>query len=250
MMLGGPLGAVIGAVMGSSVSSNRGTGGHFGSPIGGGARGPRSQQEMQMVFAISLTSLAAKVAKADGVVSADEVQAFDGFLRDSLRMSAADRKIAASVFNQAKESGDSTMEFTRQIRELLAGQPDRIRDIVTILCSLAMSDGEFHPKEDELIRKIATELGLSDYDYQSCRATFAAERGNSTGNVENSYQVLGVPSSASDQEVKTAHRRLVKEYHPDILRSKGLADDFQEFAKQKTSAINDAWSTVKSARNL
>ncbi len=254
-MLGGPLGAVLGAVMGSKVSAEAqgfpagGLGGMGGA--GGGLGAQQSQQEMQLVFAVALTSLAAKVAKADGVVSSTEVQAFDGFLKNSLRMSVEDRRVASKVFNEAKESGSSTREFTNQVRQLLGSQPDRMRDIVTILGVVAMADGEFHQSENQIIHQIARELGLSDYEYQSCVATFRSTgQAGGTASPIDPYEVLGVPASASDDEVRSAHRRLVKEYHPDVLRAKGLADDFQEFAKQKMSAINDAWNQVQQLRNL
>jgi DnaJ like chaperone protein len=151
------------------------------------------------------------------------------------------------VFNEARDSSTPTSEYTSQIRQLLAAQPDRLRDIVTLLCAIAFADGEFHQAEEHIIRKIATEFRLSDRDFQSCRATFRATHGSTT---EDAYEVLGVPRSSTDAEVRAAHRRLAKEYHPDILRSKGLADDFQEFARQKMSAINDAWEAVKTERGL
>jgi DnaJ like chaperone protein len=61
---------------------------------------------------------------------------------------------------------------------------------------------------------------------------------------------LGVPSSASDADVRTAHRRLVRDYHPDVLQSKGLPEDFTAFAAKKMSTINDAWSSVREERGL
>ena len=87
----------------------------------------------------------------------------------------------------------------------------------------------------------------SEADYQSCKATFMA----STGRTDvDPYEVLGVPASASDAEVRGAHRRLVREYHPDVLESKGLPEDFTEFAAKKMSTINDAWSMVREERGL
>jgi len=242
-MMGGPLGAIVGSVMGSTVS--RGIDAAAAQALGGA--GSVSAQQQQMVFATALTSLAAKVAKADGQVTTDEVRAFDGFLQNSLRMSVADRRFAAEVFNRARDSATPASEFARQLGSVFRGQTDRLRDVVTILLMIAFADGKLHPKEEALLRSIAADLGLGDADYESCKATFMA----STGVTDvDPYGVLGVPRSASDEEVRAAHRRLVREYHPDVLESKGLPEDFKEFASAKMSAINDAWSMVREERGL
>ncbi len=229
--------------MGSSVSRGMGA----AAAQQGGLRGAGSAQQQQMAFAMALTSLAAKVAKADGQVTGDEVRAFDGFLQSSLRMSTAERRFAAQVFNQARDSATPASEFAKQVRSVFQGQPDRLRDVLTILLMVAFADGKLHPAEETLLRSISSDMGLTDADYQSCKATFMSSAGISD---IDPYEVLGVPSSASDAEVRSAHRRLVRDYHPDVLQSKGLPEDFTEFASKKMSAINDAWSVVREERGL
>ena len=242
-VLGGPVGAILGGVMGSSVSRGReaATARHVGP---GSAR---SIQQQQMAFAMALTSLAAKVAKADGQVTGDEIRAFDGFLKSSLRMSSEDRAFAAEVFNRVRDSATPASEFAGQLRAVFRGQTDRLRDVVTILLGVAFADGKLHAAEEALLRSISADMGLSAADYQSCKATFMASAGLSD---IDPYEVLGVPTQASDAEVREAHRRLVREYHPDVLESKGLPEDFKEFATEKMSAINDAWSRVREERSL
>ncbi|MFT5049532.1 MAG: DnaJ like chaperone protein [Chlamydiales bacterium] len=239
-MMGGPLGAILGGSLGSSITQ--------GAP---GQRramgGSYSARDQQGIFAVALTTLAARVAKADGQVTQDEVETFDRFLRDSLRMSVEDRKFAARIFNEARDSDTPTAQFSRQVHSVFGGQRDRLRDIVTILLTIALADGHLHTEEDKLIRQIAADMGLTEADYESCRATFFAATGHSD---TSPYEVLGVSSSATNDELKSAHRRLVREYHPDVLQSKGLPDDFMQFATDKLSAINDAWSRVKKERAL
>lgn len=242
-MMGGPIGAILGGAMGSSVSRGM----DAAAAQQGGLRGAGSIQQQQMAFAMVLTSLAAKVAKADGQVTGDEVRAFDGFLQNSLRMSTAERRFAAQVFNQARDSATPASEFAKQLRGVFRGQPDRLRDVVTILLMVAFADGKLHPAEEDLLRSISNDLGLADADYQSCKATFMSTVGVSD---IDPYEVLGVPRSATDTEVRSAHRRLVREYHPDVLQSKGLPEDFTAFASKKMSAINDAWALVREERGL
>ncbi len=242
-MLGGPVGALLGGVMASTVSKGM----EATAAQRGGLGGAGSIQQQQMAFAAVLTSLAAKVAKADGQVTGDEIRAFDDFLQNSLRMSKADRRFAAEVFNRARDSATPASEFAKQLRTVFRGQSDRLRDVVTILLMVAFADGKLHPAEEALLRSISSDMGLSDADYQSCKATFMSSAGISD---IDPYEVLGVPSSASDAEVRGAHRRLVRDYHPDVLQSKGLPEDFTEFASKKLSAINDAWSAVREERGL
>lgn len=241
-MMGGPLGAILGSSLGSSLTQ--------GAPrrlYASGTSTSYSARDQQGIFAVAITTLAARVAKADGQVTQDEIEAFDRFLRDSLRMSAEERKFAARVFNKARDSDTPTAQFSRQVHDVFGGQHDRLRDIVTILLTIALADGHLHTEEDKLIRQIATDMGLTGADYESCRATFMAATGHTDG---SPYEVLGVSSSSSNDEVKSAHRRLVREYHPDVLASKGLPDDFMQFATDKLAAINDAWSRIKKERSL
>lgn len=255
---GGPLGAVLGAAIGSNIGSSGapsfgGSRGHFGQGnTGGGYTGtrqaPRSPQELQLAFAVALTSLAAKVAKADGKVTHDEIQTFDMFLKQSLRLNTEDRRVAAKVFNSARDSDVPVREFTGQIRSLFRAEPYRLRDIITILLTVALADGHLHAQEERLIQEIAREFGLNQADYRSCKASFEATHGKA--DTTSPYEVLGVSPTATDAEVKSAHRKLVREYHPDTMQSKGLPEDFLEYAKEKMGAINDAWARVKKERGL
>jgi len=120
-----------------------------------------------------------------------------------------------------------------------------MRDIVSLLASVAMADGTLHHAEEKLIREIAWELGLSSRDYEEAMAMF-----NPTASLDAAYATLGVDRSATDTEVKKAYRKLAKEYHPDVLASKGMSEDFQKFAEEKMKAINEAWSEIEKARGL
>jgi len=243
----GPIGVILGAAVGSNVTSGR----LNTDPYSGGGRrvSARSARDMQMVFAVALTTLAAKVAKADGKVTQDEIRAFDSFLQQSLHLSVEDRKIAARVFNEARHTVTPVSEFTHQIRGLFRTQPERLHDIVSILLAVALADGHLHEAEEILIQRISRDFGMSDADYQSCKATFNAQHGG-PATAASAYEVLGVSPTVSDAEVKSAHRKLVREYHPDTLQSKGLPEEFMEYANDKMAAINDAWARIKKERGI
>lgn len=249
-MMGGPLGAILGGAIGSNFGGT-GRSTHPGARMGFGPGSSTGNQQVhnplhaQQTFMIALISLAAKVAKADGRVDPKEVQRFDDFLRDQLGMAGEERRVAAKIFNEARDSDIPAENFARQIRQLLGHQPHRMKDLVALLVSVAMADGHYHREEERLIRAIAAEMGLSTRDYDEAVSMF-----NPRADIGTSYTVLGVTRGASDADVKSAYRKLAKEYHPDVVANKGMGEDFQKFAAEKMRAINSAYDAVKEERGL
>jgi len=231
-MLGGPLGAMIGGSIGSRSGNNQKSPGGY------------SAQDVQSTFLIAVISLAAKVAKADGKVTSEEIETFDRFLQ-RLGMSVAERKMAARVFNNARESSVTTAELTRQIKQVMGSNRDRLRDIVGLLLEIAHADGHFHSSEEQFIHNVAQQLGLSEQEYNSCKAMFS-----STPSSSSAYAILGVSKNASVGEIKSAYRKIAREYHPDKIQSKGLPEDFMTFAKEKLQAANSAYSSIKEERGF
>jgi len=250
-VLGGPLGAIIGGALGSNVEINGGAtrtqpGARTGQrqPSGYGRPGYNPLQAQQ-TFMIAMISLAAKVAKADGNVTSAEIKSFDNFLKTQLNMSSDERRVAARIFNEARDSHIPADEFARQIRQLLLGQPSRMRDLISLLMSIAMADGHLHPAEERLIKSIASTLGLGARDYDEAVGMF-----NPRANLETSYSVLGLEAGASEDEVKKAYRKLAKEYHPDVVTNKGMGEDFKKFAAEKMRAVNSAYDAIKDERGF
>jgi DnaJ like chaperone protein len=247
-MMFGPLGAILGGAIGSNLGepSGRSATQSGPRPYAGPYGGPvRDTRQAQQAFLVAMISLAAKVAKADGRVTEQEVRSFDAFLRDRLGMSAEDRRVAARLFNEARDSKVPAEEFARQVRALIGHQPARLRDLMSLLMSVASADARIVAAEDRLLRSIAREMGMTARDYEESAAMFDPRR-----NIDASYAVLGLTSSATDEEIKKAYRGLAREYHPDVVVNKGMGEDFRKFADEKMRAINVAYDSVKEARGL
>jgi DnaJ like chaperone protein len=256
-MMFGPLGAILGGAIGANLGESplRGPGGapNGYGPMGyGGRAGPgqapyggpvRDTRQAQQAFLVAMISLAAKVAKADGRVHEEEVRSFDAFLRDRLGMSVEDRRVAARLFNEARDSRVPAEEFARQVRALIGHDPDRLRDLISLLMSVAAADRSIGAEEDRLLRSIAREMGLTARDYDAAAAMFDPRR-----NVDAPYAVLGLTRDATDEEVKKTYRRLAREYHPDVVANKGMGEDFRKFADEKMRAINAAYDAIQQAR--
>ena len=245
MLVGGPIGAIIGGALGSNVEIKTGKVHPGARPYNHGPSTGYSPLQDQQTFMLAMISLAAKVAKADGQVTSDEIRAFDHFLRDNLHMDQQERQVAARIFNEARDSNIPAEEFARQIRQLMGHRQDRLRDLISLLMMIAMADGHFHPAEETMIRSIASSMGLRDSDYEAAAAMF-----NPGHNLTASYSVLGVTESATDHEVKKAYRNLAREYHPDVLASKGMSGEFQTFAEDKMKSINGAYEEIKKSRGM
>ncbi len=249
-MFGGPFGAIIGGTIGSNLGGGqaappRSPYDRVGARNGFNSGAGYNPLQAQQAFMIALISLAAKVAKADGKITQDEIRSFDLFLQNNLRMGAEERKIAARIFNEARHSDIPVEDFARQIRQVMGSRRDQLRDLVTMLMMVAMADGQLHPEEERVIREVNRHLGLSPQDYDAAKATF-----NPTANIESAYTTLGVTSAASNSDVKAAYRRLAKEYHPDVVANKGMGADFLKFAEDKMQTVNAAYDQVKKDRGM
>jgi len=265
-MLGGPLGAIFGGAIGHMYDketdrfSSGGTGyrcSHCGNTVRPAADGhcpvcgmafttqqrPQTNNDRQFVFYVSLASLAAKMAKADGVVTGEEVQAFDQFVRTELRLSTEERQIIANLFNEAKNSSEDGAAFARQFKELAGFQRELLHTMVHLLFRIAMADGKYHPAEERFINQVSNIFGLSPNEFEQIKAVFIKK-------TDGAYKILGVTNEASNREIKSAYKKLVTEYHPDKLIAKGLPEDFIKVANEKMTEINGAYDQICKERGI
>ncbi len=238
----GPLGAIIGGAIGSNVDQGPHKPNHSKAAPSGRIFNPL---ETQQAFLVAMISLAAKVAKVDGKVTPAEIRSFDNFLKQNLNMAAEERRVAARIFNEARDSTIPATHFARQIRGILGHQKQRMRDLITLLLMIALADGHLDSAEERLIREITLELGLRNQDYDNVLNTIRP-----TDNLDTAYATLGVLPDADEARIKAAYRKLAKEYHPDVLAGRGLSDDFRKFAAEKMSAVNSAYQAIRQERGF
>ncbi len=241
--VGGPIGAVLGGVIGhgfdtQSVQTRQ----YFETEDHGW---PEVEQEFdrQYLFYVSLASLSAKMAKADGVITSDEIRAFDHFLRFDLRLNIDERKKIALIFNEAKNSPEEAAAIARQFKALIGYQHEVLQMMIQLLFRIAMADGHMHPDEERFIDQMASIFDLSQMEYQQIRALYIKEN-------DRSYQILGVTKNSSDSDIKKAYRKLVLEYHPDKIQAKGVPEDFVKVANDKMAEINKAYDDICKERGI
>ncbi|MBN8432138.1 co-chaperone DjlA [Microbulbifer salipaludis] len=240
MMFGGPIGAALGAWVGSSFGSGLKKLSEAGVTL--------NREGAQTVFIVALFSMLAKMAKADGQVSKAEIQLVDDFINNNLRLNAEDRQQAIKIFQNAKDDQFSIYDYAQQYRQLIRNQAMR-EMVYRLLFAVAFADGELHPAEEQILRKIPEALGLHASIFTAMFNEFG-HRGAGTGssNLQAHYDILECSPDASDKELKLAYRRKAAEYHPDKIASKGLPEEFMRHAEDQMKSVTVAYDTIVAAR--
>lgn len=217
----------------------------------------RGLRGVQSRYIESTFAVVGAICKADGVVTRDEIQ-FTEDLFTKFHLSPDQKRLAKAAFARGK-TPDFDLEaevdaFGRTVRHNHA----LIQFFLQIQLLAATADGEIHPKEQEMVVRVARRLGLSEREVAQLEAMLrAAARGAQASGappqrqqIEDAYTVLGVSPDASDDEVKRAYKKLIVEHHPDKLAAKGLPENMREFAEERAREINAAYDLIKKARGF
>ena len=250
-LFGGPLGALFGAALGSYVEK-----GMSSAKASGNSSQSGMDSEGSMLFCASAAAMFAKIAKADGIVTRDEIASVErAFL--GLGFSDKARSYAIDVFRMAKDDAhsieDYACEFASAVRSV------EVREFLyELLWDIACADGMVDAAELDMLRRVTAPLGIRSYWFR----IFAEERlrgrggaGRASGSVPDrdklteAYALLGVSPGASDEEVKRAYRAKAKKYHPDALRAQGLPDEMVDRANDMMAKLNAAWSEIERSRS-
>lgn len=195
----------------------------------------RTPPERTVAFAIAVIALGAKMAKADGMVTKDEVAAF----REVFFIPEGEEKNAGRLFNLARKDIAGFEDYARKIKAMYGDDGEApLNEILQGLFHIAMADGVYHPNEDAFLERVASIFGLTDPGFKHLRAQFVpdAER--------DPYDVLGVPADASTAEIRKAWRKLVRETHPDQMIARGVPEEAVKLAEKRMIAINRAWEEI------
>lgn len=191
--------------------------------------------ERSIGFTIAVIALGAKMAKADGQVTRDEVAAF----REVFHISPADEENAARVFNMARTDTAGFEDYAKRIRRMFGTDHSALRDLMEGLFYIAVADGEYHPFEDVFLTEVAKIFEMDMREFRGLRAQFVPDA------TPDPYDVLGVSPDSSQKEIKKAWRDLVRETHPDRMIARGVPVEAVKLAEKRLIAINQAWEELK-----
>lgn len=194
----------------------------------------------KVTFTIGVIALSAKMAKADGTVTQDEIGAF----REIFEIPPQERKNVARVYDLAKQDTAGFESYARQVAKLFNDRRVVLEDLLGALFHIARADGVVDETEMDYLRRVAGIFGFDDLEFE-CIAARQVGEGKA-----DPYTVLGLDRGADDATVKTAWRRLAKEHHPDRLIALGMPREFIKVAEDRLAAVNAAYERIAASRGL
>jgi DnaJ like chaperone protein len=233
-LLGGPLGALLGVFAGHAADK-------FVDSQAPALEGPEDRNATrQVAFTIAVIALGAKMAKADGQVDRSEVAAF----KEVFQVPQSETANVARVFDLAKRDSRGFEPYAKQIAKMFRKDSPVLEELLDGLFHIARADGRIHDAEIEYLKQVATLFGLSAADFARIREA------NVGPDQADPYTILGVTRAMSNDEIRNAWRKLVRDNHPDRLIAQGLPEEFVMLANQKVATINAAYDKVAKERGI
>ena len=224
--LGGPFGMLLGSLIGGKISRAKGSiNNSFAQP--------------QQIFALSLIVLSAKLSKADGQVSKEELIA----VKDKLKIPENELDQVGKIFNKAKNESTGYEPYAQQIAQIYRGNLNVLEEVVNILFYIAEADGNISQSEMNMLQNIAKIFGLNENQFNSLRES------RKSSDKLNPYIVLESNPNDDLSDIRKKYIKLSKEHHPDLLLSKGVPNEVIEESKKKMRAINSAWDQIQKLKS-
>jgi DnaJ like chaperone protein len=194
----------------------------------------RTPPERSVAFAIAVIGLGAKMAKADGLVTRDEVTAF----REVFFIPQGEEANAARVFNLARQDVAGFEEYARRIARMFGDRDPVLADLMEGLFHIAVADGSYHVAENDFLARVAGIFGLDEARFRGIRTRFVPDA------APDPWDVLGIPPGTPVEEARAAWRQLVRESHPDRMIARGVPEEAVKLAERRLVAINRAWEEI------
>lgn len=199
----------------------------------------RTPPERSAGFAIAVIALGAKMAKADGLVTRDEVSAF----REVFTIPQSEEKNAARLFNLARTDVAGFELYAQKVAAMFGPDDPALCDLMEGLFHIAIADGEYHPAEDEYLARVSEIFGLAPHKFTALRSRLVP-------NAEpDPYQILGVTPEMPLEEIRTVWRNEVRESHPDRMIARGVPEEAVKLAEKRLIAVNRAWEQISEAQS-
>jgi DnaJ like chaperone protein len=196
--------------------------------------GNATPPEKSVAFTIGMIALGAKMAKADGAVTKDEVAAFG----QVFQVPDKDRPAVERVFNLAKQDVAGFESYARQVAALFEPGSDMLENVIDGLFHIAKADGAVHEDEIEFLSHIAGVFGFDQKAFRRMTARHVLI-------ADDPFEILGVERDMPFDDIKKIHRKLVREFHPDKHVASGMPQELVLITTERLARINEAFDRIK-----
>ncbi len=198
----------------------------------------KTPPERSVGFTIAVIALGAKMAKADGLVTRDEVAAF----REVFVIPEGEEAAAARVFNLARQDVAGFEDYAARIKRMFGDQCEVLIDLLEGLFHIAVADGDYHPAEDAFLHRVAEIFDITEARFRAIRTRLVPDA------EPDPWAVLGLAPDATLEEARAAWRAAVRESHPDRMFARGVPQEAIRVAEERLVAINRAWEEISRGR--
>ncbi|PTX54100.1 DnaJ like chaperone protein [Litoreibacter ponti] len=198
----------------------------------------RTPPERRVGFTIAVIALGAKMAKADGRVTRDEVSAF----REVFTIPPEEEAHAAQLFNLARQDVAGFDAYAQKIAAMFDDTHSTLYDLMEGLFHIAVADGNYHPLEDDFLLDVARIFRITDAEFRCLRARFVPDA------APDPYAVLDATPDMALEDIRARWRQLVRDTHPDVMAARGVPKEAVKMAEKRLVRINAAWEEIVSAR--
>ena len=225
--LGGPIGGLLGAVAGHAVEKRL------------GPNGSDPQATKRVAFTVAVIALSAKMAKADGIVSRDEIAAF----RERVHIPPSEVKQVGKFWDLARQTPAGYEDYANQVAHLFPAKAPILEQLLDLLFHIAKSDGDITTPEKNYLHHVARIFGFDDNEFDRLLAIH-----RSSG--PSAYEILGVSADCDNQTLTRRWKELVRTHHPDKLIADGMPEEFVAAANDRLARINAAYDALARQRGL
>lgn len=196
------------------------------------------EDRRHMTFSIAIVALSAKMAKADGVVTFDEVAAF----KRLVEYPDSQARHIDRLFDIARRDVAGYQSYATRIAGLYEPGDPIFEDILDALFEIAGADNLVHELEIAFLADIAAAFGMDDAAFERIKLRHVVPDDG------DPYLILGVDRGQSFDELRRAYRALVAQNHPDRMIARGVPPEFIAVANHRLATINVAWDRIEAER--